>query len=297
MAPQALISRPALLAAAWLLVLPSGLSPSGLSPSVAVAAASSGCTLPTIHLPLGNCTFSAPNQTDVDSYGILTGVGPATEVCLVPSVLVNATLLTSSELCAPEWLQPNTTAAVCRSRRGGWINRADLAAASTDGLADANPGWVDIMKTDTDVAFPYAVNAVLQIRDASVTFVEGAISAGQQHTTGHLGLAEKSAFLQALKDADLIAARSWGLNSGSQSDRSPRGGSLVLGGYDEGSIEGRFYNYTIARSKLKGRPCPLQVALTGLTLRVSNGNGTVATRDWPTRANELNVCLEPHVTL
>lgn len=69
----------------------------------------------------------------------------------------------------------------------------------------------------------------------------------------------------------------------------------MLGGYDESSIDRPFYSYNFAKpNMLKNRPCPLQVSLTGMTLRVSNGSeGAVATKAFLSRAIQLEVCLEP----
>jgi len=123
--------------------------------------------------------------------------------------------------------------------------------------------------------------------------VEGLITQGQQHTMSHLGLGEESTFLQALKDAGMIGAKSWGLNSGSQSHVSPRRGSLVLGGYDKSSIEGPTYDYPIAKPNLvNNRPCPLQVYVTRMNIHVQNGNKTDQ-KEIVTAANKVKVCIEP----
>ena len=256
------------------------------------------CSLPTIQFGLRNCTISAPDQTDVHSWGALLGVGGSAEICAVPSTVVNSTLLQSSEICSNEWLNTGNftmTAAQCRSRRGGFVTRANLPTAPTDGLDILNPGWVSLMRVDTSTPFQFAARAALQIRDESVTMIEGLITQGQQHTASHIGLGEKSTLLQSLKSAGMIGARSWGLNAGSRSYSLPRDGSLVLGGYDESSVDGPFYNYSIATPNLlNNRPCPLQVAVTGMTLHVSNGSGSLTrTNDFLSQANALRVCIEP----
>jgi|SRR3569833_186646 len=244
---------------------------------------------PTISLTLGNCTFSEANETSpVDSWGVLLGVGNTAELCVVPSTVVNSTLLQSSEICTGEWLN-GTTEAQCRSRRGGYVTKSALPSASTDGLAALNPGWVSLMTIDAPTPFQFAVNAALQLRDLSVTMVEGLISQGQESTSSHLGLAEKSTLLQSLKDAGLIAARSWGMNSGSQSYLLPRSGNIVLGGRDEASIDGPVYTFNIASpNTLNNRPCPLQVTITEMTFTVRN-----TSLSYVDRSNKLPVCIEP----
>jgi hypothetical protein len=168
-----------------------------------------------------------------------------------------------------------------------------LPNASTDGLDVLNPGWVSLMAVDTSTPFQYAAQASVQMRDEAVTMVEGLITQGQQHTASHAGLAEQSPLLQALKDAGLIGARSWGMNAGSQSYLFPRSGSLVLGGYDYNSIEGPMFNYSIANPNvLNDRPCPLQITLTEMSLTVANGNNTQQ-KDFLSGSNPLTVCIEP----
>jgi hypothetical protein len=256
------------------------------------------CQAPTIQLGLRNCTFSAANETDVHSWGILLGVGGSTELCVVPSTTVNGTLLQSSEVCSDDWLSVGNitmSPAQCRSRRGGYVIRQDLPAASIDGLDVLNPGWVNLTAVDTPTPFQFAAQATLQMRDESVTMIEGLITQGEQHTTSHLGLGEESTLLQSLKDAGLIGAKSWGLNAGSQSYLDPRDGSLVIGGYDESSVDGPFFDYPIAKPNLlKHRPCPLQIHITDMTFTVSNENrSAVVTKGFLSAANDLPVCVEP----
>jgi hypothetical protein len=123
--------------------------------------------------------------------------------------------------------------------------------------------------------FQYAADAGLQLRVDTVTAIEPLITQGQQHTTSHLGLAEMSTVLQTLYNDGSVGARSWGLNAGSRSILFPRDGSLVLGGFDDASVDGRFYQYDIAKPAnyiLGSRPCPLQVTVTNLTLMVQGGS-------------------------
>jgi hypothetical protein len=246
---------------------------------------------PTIQFGLANCTILGPNQTDVNSWGILIGVEGSNELCVVPSTVVNSSILQSSEICNSDQLNDNgvnMTYAQCRSRRGGFITRSAVPNATTDGLAQLNPGWISLGNV-----IQYAADATLQLLNETVTMVEGLITQGQLSTASHLGLAENSTLLQALKDAGLIGARSWGLNSGSQSVLFPREGSLVLGGYDEASLSGPFFEYDVAvPNLLNNRPCPLQILVTQLTLNISGLNQS-SSHDLVDIANKLPVCVEP----
>ncbi|KAH8901635.1 hypothetical protein GQ53DRAFT_851595 [Thozetella sp. PMI_491] len=221
----------------------------------------------------------------------------------MPSTVVNSTFLQASDVCNPPWLDVGDgvimTKEQCRSRRGGYVMRDTLSSASTDGLDVLNPGWASIMQTDQASPFPYATNAELQLRGESATFTEALITQGQQHTTSHLGLAEESSLLQAFKDGGLIGAKAWGLNSGSRSYLYPRAGSLVLGGYDESSLDGPFYNYSVASpDKLKDRRCPLQVTITNIQLHVWNETGGLSNnKSFFTVADGPPTCIEPYDNL
>ncbi|TVY74953.1 hypothetical protein Focb16_v004398 [Fusarium oxysporum f. sp. cubense] len=262
------------------------------------------CLLPTIRLPFGNCSFLTPNKKYVHSTGILIGVGPSDSVCGMTSTVVNSTLIQSSDVCSNKWLtlasgstRVKMTAAQCRSRRGGFINRDDVPAASSDALStlsNLNPGWVNITKEDTDTPFQYAVETDLRMQDQSVTMLQGLISEGQQHTMSHIGLAETSTLLQSLKDAKLIRAKSWGLDAGSQSFTAPRNGSLVLGGYDASSIGEGWFSYEIPKSNLvRERSCPLQVQITQMELDVQVGQNKIPVERPVTGGSPLAACIEP----
>ncbi|KAM5354733.1 hypothetical protein ACJ41O_001380 [Fusarium nematophilum] len=190
------------------------------------------------------------------------------------------------------------TPAQCRSRRGGFIDRDNVPAAPSDALStlsDLNPGWVNITKVDTTKPFQYAIEAALQMRDKSVRMLEGLISKGQQHTMSHIGLAETSTLLHSLKDAGLIGAKSWGLDSGSQSFEAPRNGSLVLGGYDASSFDGGWFTYPIPKSNMvTKRTCPLKVEITQLSLNWTSGEGKNHDEPLASPGDPLTACIEPY---
>ncbi|KFX96148.1 hypothetical protein O988_05436 [Pseudogymnoascus sp. VKM F-3808] len=258
-----------------------------------IATAASSCQPPpTIQLVLGNCTILAPDQTDINSWGIHIRVEDSTELCVVPSTVVNSTLLQSSEICDSDQLNDSgliMTAAQCRSRRGGFITRSAVPNATTDGLELLNPGWTSLPNV-----IQYAADATLRLLTDTVTMVEVLITQGQQSSASHLGLAEESTLLKSLHDAGMIGAKSWGLNSGSQSVLYPREGSLVLGGYDESSLSGPFFEYDIAEPNLLNhRPCPLQILVSKLTLNIDDAdqNGSYDLID---AASKLTFCIEPY---
>ncbi|KAK0729628.1 hypothetical protein B0H67DRAFT_3482 [Lasiosphaeris hirsuta] len=255
------------------------------------------CQAPaTIQLSLGQCLVLSPDQTtDVQSWGVRIGVENASEICIVPSTVVNTTFLTSSEICGDDQLDMQgvtMTKEQCRSRRGGFITKAAVPSFSTDGLDVLNPGWVGF-----DNKITAAANATLQLLTQEIALVEGLITEGQMSTTSHLGLAASSSLLDRLQLLGRIGAKSWGLNSGSQSYSSPRDGSLVLGGYDSSSLAGPFFDYDITTTKpVENRFCPLQILVTGLTMNVQTANSTIS-RTLVDRSNKLDACIEPYDNL
>lgn len=270
--------------------------------TLAQGRAAPSCQLPTIRLPFGNCSFPTADQGRVYSTGILLGAGPSDRFCGMVSTVVNSSLIQTSNVCSEEWLNVTSagvemTEEQCLSRRGGFLLRDDLPEASSvvrSSLSDLNPGWVNITRNDTKEPFRYTEEIELKIKDNSVTMIGGLITQGQQHTMSHIGLAETSTLLQSLKDEGLIAARSWGLDSGSQSVAAPRNGSLVLGGYDASSFDGGWTTFPISRSNLvRKRHCPLQVLITEMTFTVQVGDSKEQTETPVSGSNALIACIEP----
>jgi len=248
---------------------------------------------PTIQLAVGSCIILSTNQSDVHSWGVKIGVQNANEICAVPSTVVNSTFLTSSELCNDDQLGMHGlqwSREQCRSRRGGFIDKHKVPSASIDGLAELNPEWGALDNNITE-----AVNATLQLGRHSITTVAALFSDGNVSTSSHLGLAAGSTLLHDLKENGLIGSNSWGLNAGSKSLQSPRAGSLVLGGFDEASIAGSFFEYGVkSPDKLENRYCPLQVLVTGLAITAKGANMTKpVSRTFVSNANKWMACIEP----
>ncbi|GAB1314687.1 hypothetical protein MFIFM68171_04897 [Madurella fahalii] len=260
------------------------------------------CHPPTIELSLGDCRIlGADEGEDVDSWGIRVSIDGASDLCLVPSTVVNHTFLTTDDLCGPDQLNAHgvqMSAAQCRSRRGGYISQP-LSIVSTDGLGGANPGWGSLGNS-----IDSAAEATLHLLNQAVTMTVGLITSGQQSTASHLGLASGSVLLETLKNMGLIGARSFGLNVGSQSVLFPKRGSLVLGGYDQVSPAGSFAQFAISNpDQIHERHCPLQVSVTGMTLSMERTNNTAGNstslQSVPIiqRADPMRFCIEPYDNL
>ncbi|KAK4446256.1 hypothetical protein QBC34DRAFT_150854 [Podospora aff. communis PSN243] len=254
---------------------------------------------PTVALNLGPCRVLAVDKSDVSSFGITVGV-QGTEICVAPSTTVNSTFLTEASICADNQLDMSSEESQkgvsmnlkqCRSRRGGFVDKNTLAPADVQGVKDLNPGWGIFGNKITAAA-----SATLQLLDERVTDIVGLITEGQKSTQSHLALSSGSTLLRRLKESGLIGALSWGLNSGSQSVLFPRVGSLVLGGFDKGSLAGPFYDYQVSRLPLEGRYCPLQVLVTGLSVSMRTGN-TTTEKEIVGKANKLPACVEPYDNL
>ena len=279
--------------------------------TVGRAASSPVCqSSPTIALNLGPCQVLAagPPATDIFSFGITVSV-QGTEICVAPSTTVNSTFLTEASICAENQLDMKDeesqkgvkmTPAQCRSRRGGFVDKSSLTAVDVKEVGDLNPGWPTFNNLTA------AASATFQLLDERVADNVGLITEGQRSTQSHLALSSGSTLLRRLKEHGLIGALSWvcfsharravlytdsyqGLNSGSQSIRNSRIGSLVIGGFDSGSLAGPFFDYPVSKTPLEGRYCPLQVWVTGLSIKSRNGTD----EEIIDKGNKLNACVEP----
>ncbi|KAK4176682.1 hypothetical protein QBC36DRAFT_238415 [Triangularia setosa] len=252
----------------------------------------------TVQFSVGNCTIRSPNQSEVQSWGTEIAINNGKTICMVPSTVLNDTFLTTTSLCqSSEQLkihQVNMTPAQCASRRGGPISADKFRSVPISGLVQ-NPGWALLNNSIEE-----AVEVSMQLSRQAITAVVGLITKGQNSAASHLGLATDSSILKILKDQGLIVARSFGLNVGSQSVQSPRRGSLVLGGYDQGSVANPFlHEFPIPQDdRLQDRHCPLQVKLTGLTLDIKMSNASeTESRDIFSKSTGITVCVEPYDNL
>ncbi len=272
----------------------------------ALVAAQDTCVSPTIRLKLSSCSIPGTGTaTDVSAWGLLAGVGDSAKLCMVPSTVVNSTILMSNEICEDPWLHgsPNLTLAQCRSRRGGFIQRSDFSSADItsptemERLKALNPGWKKLMSlSGINDTFQHALQTDLHLSPTrKVTMVQGLATGGQQSSLSHLGLGEQSELLGALKKAELIGARSWGLDSGSQSVLHPRDGSLILGGFDQGAYTGSLWDFATHENEtneLQDRPCPLQVTVSKLVINVNNANNADS-KTYEDTTNPSKYCIEP----
>ncbi|KAK3900292.1 hypothetical protein C8A05DRAFT_36076 [Staphylotrichum tortipilum] len=260
---------------------------------------------PVIELTLGNCSVRVADQSDVQSWGFPVDIEGADSLCVVPSTVVANTFIMTANICNDSNLINldglKLTPEQCRSRRGGFVTEEEakkLPFASTDGLADANPNWEKLGNR-----IDAAAHATLRFLDDTVSMVVGFLSVGQKSTASHLGLALGSVLLQTLKDQDLIAARSFSIDAGSQSIQFPRRGSLVLGGYDRASyVASSYREYPVNSGRVGERYCPLQVPvtqinMTGIRVDPRTGEEHTISSVILTRSSNTPFCLEPYDNL
>ncbi|KAJ9419686.1 hypothetical protein QL093DRAFT_2565686 [Fusarium oxysporum] len=227
--------------------------------------AEQNCQLPVVRLPFDNCSYWATSETYVHSTGILLGVGSTAIVSGMASTAVNSTLIQLSDVFSDRWLTLTSgsthvtiISAQYRSRRGGFVDRGDWKAASSEALSS--------LSGDIDTPFQYVVETGLRIQDH------------------HIGFAESSKLLQPLKNLD----------AGPQSFTAPRNGSLVLGGYDASNFMGGWFSYSISKLNLVSkRSCPFQVQITAMESTTQVGRNKMLVEKPMGGANPLTACIEP----
>lgn len=253
-----------------------------------VASDCSALSATPIVLTISNVSIASQNT---NTYGVRLDVGePRQNLCLMPSTVVDNTLLVSKNICSTT--AQNMTQAQCRSYHGGTFDVAAAQSSFTNvsiaATLPSDPGWAKFNPPFT-VAGSTNINLVSNIAVPNTTVV--VITEGMNFTAGHLGLGRQSTLLKHLKNSNMIPSLSFGLNAGSQSILSPRDGSLVLGGYDKASPISSFYSYPMNYSDtIAGRYCPLQVHIQNLQL-VLQGIGPI---ELIGEGDGHYACIEPY---
>jgi len=242
------------------------------------------CILPTanyILLPLGLCNITDSAGQAIQSYGsAVTFAGQA--VCLEVNTVTNNLRVISSAVCESD--RGNTTIPQCASQRGGLFQTDDNSTTFNDipeSELVADPGWEEWNNSGV------AVHGTLDISDVALPINVGVITNGTNFTAGYLPLTNQSSLLQTLVDNNFIAERAFGIKIGTQILTNPQGGSLVIGGYDKGSLGGPLMNFSMDYpiTPVGGdRECPIQVTIEQLLyqsptlgVKLLLGNGQTVT--------------------
>jgi hypothetical protein len=254
-------------------------------------AAAQSCSIAPFAVQLRNCTFASGTE----SWGNLIEIGsPPQRVCLVPSTVVNSTLVSQYSLC----VKSNTLASnQCESLRGGFYNETLSTTWTESAIGDyndtrSNPTWDHFNAPGlTKVGFE-----TLKFPGGTDVALYGAGVAlnqfGNNSNAGMIGLGKSSVFLDDAVLQNKSPSRSWSLDSGSLSLVKPRNGELVIGGYNKGRLDGSFRWSNI--SDMSGdRPCPLRTVIKDIRVLLPNGT------EFPLKssAEDITACIEPYDNL
>jgi hypothetical protein len=249
----------------------------------------------TVAFELSYCTVLG---TSVDSWGLTLNFSKPTQelsewfpICVVPSTVVNSTLLISSEYCQN---YANGTAAQCESLSGNTFNistsEASYNTSTRNAVLGSNSVW---SKINSQALVTGNTSLFLPPDNTIPSYPVGIITSGNNQNAGHLGLATDSQLLRAAIDNGLITQNGFGLGAGSQSVANPRDGKLVLGGYDQASINGPFSNFSIGDTSASEEVCLLQVTITQLTLRFPLSEGSFSDFNITEAGIDIPACVEP----
>ena len=114
---------------------------------------------------------------------------------------------------------------------------------------------------------------------------------GNQSNAGMLGLGLDSVFLDDVVAQNRSASRSWGLDAGSRSSTRGREGELVIGGWNEGRVDGDWWEFDVSDMNGGVRSCPLSVKMTDITLLSPDGGNETSLKDFSTT---ITACIEPY---
>ncbi|KAK3322798.1 hypothetical protein B0H66DRAFT_214986 [Apodospora peruviana] len=246
----------------------------------------------TFAVSLRNCTF----ESGVIAWGNLVEVGtPPQRLCLVPSTVINSTLVSQQSLCeVSQTLEGNK----CEALRGGFFNENSSTTWSDVSLKDyndtrSNPTWEHFnppgfTKVGYDrIVFPNT-NTNVALYGAGIALNQY----GNNSNAGMIGLGKNSVFLDDAVHQSRAGSKSWSLDAGSQSLVKPRNGELVIGGYNAARTDGSF-SWAYVSDMAGDRPCPLRTKITGMTITMGNGDIIPIM----SAAEVVEACIEPYDNL
>jgi hypothetical protein len=247
------------------------------------------CPISPLAVPLHNCTF----DSGVISWGTLVEAGtPGQRLCLVPSTVVNSTLVSQKSLC--DISDPNMAKLECESLRGGFFNENQSSTFIDVSLNDYNstrqdPTWAHfnppgVTKVGYDTLyFPEGDGATLYGFGLALNQI------GNNSNAGMLGLGIDSLFLDTAVKNNVTPSRGWSLDAGSQSIAYPRNGELVFGGYNQGRVDGS-YRWKNVSDMSGDRPCPLRTTITDMYMTLDNGTEVPL----KSSSEQIAACIEPY---
>ncbi|KAM7186660.1 hypothetical protein V8F20_011293 [Naviculisporaceae sp. PSN 640] len=264
-----------------------------------------GITGKTFTLPLGECIIPVSDAYDVHSWGAQIGVttkaGATVPFCFVPSTEVNSTIIMDSEMCQPSNLD-RTTMEQCRSFGGNFIDRSELDTMNPYDILVDNV-WVLADKSPVPYPFEYAAHITLTTDLLTMNMPIGITGIAEFEGMGNvaptkqaqLGLAQNSTFSNYLYKNGLSTGHSWALDVGSVSDKRPRKGSLVFGGFDQNKKTSDWHEVPMDYAPVNyGKHCPLQLSIDKIELEVQPPSGRPNRTTLFEPQGQVSACLEPN---
>ncbi|KAM7203243.1 hypothetical protein V8F33_002234 [Rhypophila sp. PSN 637] len=261
-------------------------------PDSVTGAQSTSCTNATFAVKLRNCTF----ESGVTSWGNLIEVGtPPQRLCLVPSTVLNSTLVSQESLCL---VSQTLEAHKCEALRGGFFNENSSSTWTDVSLVKyndtrSNPTWEHFNPPGfTKVGYD---KIVFPNTDPPVDLYGAGIALnqyGNNSNAGMIGLGINSVFLNDAVRQGRAGSKSWSLDSGSNSLVKPREGEMVIGGYNSARTDGSF-SWSNVSNMAGDRPCPLRTRITEMS--VTLGDGSIV--PIISSAETAEACIEPYDNL
>ena len=254
-------------------------------------------------------------NTGVMAWGILFQIGGSKpqRVSLVPSTVTNFTLVNQDikdGLCR---LSNTSLQYQCESIRGGFYNQNESTTwrpqpdLKNSNISREEPTWDHFNREQTDPVTGLRIEGIknigyddIRIRGGEGFTLHSAGIAlnqrGNQSNAGMLGLSLDSVFLDDVVEQNRSASRSWGLDAGSRSSKRNRDGELVIGGWNEGRVDGDWKEFNVSTfdvTNMNGgvRSCPLSVKIKELTLISADRNNEYHLKDF---SDTITACIEPY---
>ena len=234
----------------------------GLGVFFAQIVLSATCNLPVLNVPLGECIIPITDgitQGSVFSWGMPLLVHGIL-LCATPSLFTSTPFFDSREVCSDAH-RGEGTLAQCRSQHGNWLPDLGNIFQPFSQLKGQNEN-IDRF----NIAVGKETKAPIQFEPGKeITMLSGIIENWENHTGHHLPMGPKSTVIQGLKNAGLIASRSWSLVVGSAS----RMGSIVFGGWQPALVKLPMIEYQMNYTQtVLGRLCELQVGIEQMDITI-----------------------------
>ncbi|EXJ91684.1 hypothetical protein A1O3_00234 [Capronia epimyces CBS 606.96] len=250
----------------------------------------SNCSIPPIFVDIHN---RAVDGGITFQYGLFTGIGSPTSQNLSqwPSFSNNETTVGNLDYCSSSPFKD------CITQSHGFYSPELSETSSYKSLDNLGSIPATIVETALDTFnlfthyFDPSPPNVTRLAAFPMTVLSNASSSSTTWfgPAGLVGLGPASTLLRHLSDQRLIATRSFGLYLGTAYEpaNGAINGSLTLGGYDSGRLQGDVYNFSIVNPVgPAAMNSPFKVSVTQMTLSTADGKGT----------DLLNASLDAYIT-